>query len=139
MLFFNTYVILTFFMILNKVYCLVHHQRDYRMKNLVIVIRGINNEQFKKMQSKVLANFYGGPFLALFVIVVEIAWLIVGLFSFMWPYFLGLFVFNYIINTIDEKMYVSSVTFFLIKLLYFFVYLGLAFIFLNHYFHFVDF
>lgn len=124
-------------MMLHKVYCLVNHNSDYKMQNFLVVLKAAKKDEdfFSKIQARMLADFYGGAITVLFIFAVEIVWLAMGVFSSMWPYFLGMFAFNYIIHRIMDKMYVSSVGFFMIKVAHLLVYSGITLAFLNKYYH----
>jgi hypothetical protein len=143
MIFFTVYLLLTILMIINKVYCLANHSLEYEIKKDVVNSNKIA-KMFPNMKSSInehytfmLVNFYGGALTTIFVFLIELLWFFVGLFSFMWPLYLGLFVINYSLNNLDEKIVSKSWIFLLQKLFYLTLYSGFLFYFLNHYYHFV--
>jgi hypothetical protein len=136
--FFTFYLLLTVLMIINKVYCLVHHRQDYFIKKFILRSKraNANTESMGLVHAKMVSEFYGGVWATVLVILVEFGWFIAGLLSFMWPYFLVLFAINVTVHRFEGQLLQNRTRFFVTKLAYLGLYSFYFFYFLDHYLNF---
>jgi hypothetical protein len=139
MIFFTIYLLLSILMLMNKIYCLVHHTEDFAIKNFINTTKNLpkSSEALGTLQAHMMRNFYGGLFAVVFVFLVEMVWFMVGLFSFMWPLYIGIFIINYTLNSLDHYVFKHSGSYLAMKIFYVLIYLGFLVYFLNHYYHFI--
>jgi len=142
--FFIFYLMLTALMIMNKIYCLVYHKHDFLIKKVILATKGVKSKTDPQgkatglLHASLLRDFYGSVSATIFVFIIELAWFIVGLFSFMWPFFLGLFVINAGVNRFEHGLMQTSLSFFATKFAYLILYGWFLLYFINHYYQFLN-
>ena len=133
------YLILTFFMVINAIYRLVYNKYDWGLKLQLYKVKSLSiDENARNVMSRSINHeghkqFYGSVFMVFFVFIIEMTWFVMGLFTFLWPFYLIWMGFNYVVNILEQKREPNIILSLFFKIIYLIIYCCFG---ICYYFHF---